>query len=144
LGQTVFTSAAASQAMWTTAQHCASPVPSTADHLTITTWPDCAGGVTSKLIVIAGGTHAWAGANPANSAPFLGVPSPYFSATGVFSGLVAPPAPPSVGGIAEQPDVAALPSTSASGRDYTVYVLVAAVACVMAAAGASGWRTRRT
>jgi hypothetical protein len=46
-----------------------------------------------------------------------------------------------VGGIAEQPDVTALPATVASpGRDYTVYILGAAVALGAAAAGAVGWR----
>lgn len=90
LSGTDFTSAAASQAMWTTAQHCGKPVRSTGDHLTITTWPRCAGGTTTRQIVIAGGTHAWAGADPADSADFLGAPSPYFSATGAFTDLVAP------------------------------------------------------
>lgn len=84
LSGTNFTSAAASQAMWTTAQHCASPSHSSGDHLTITTWADCAGSTTTKQVVIAGGTHAWPGADPANSADFLGAPSPYFSATQVF------------------------------------------------------------
>lgn len=48
--------------------------------------------------------------------------------------------PASVGGIAEQPDVTALPPTAASsGRDYTGYILVAALAFVLAV----GWRKRR-
>ena len=84
LSGTNFTSAAASRAMWTTGQHCASPSQSSGDHLTITTWADCAGGTTTKQVIIAGGTHAWAGADPANSADFLGAPSPYLSATQVF------------------------------------------------------------
>ena len=142
--QTVFTSAAASQAMWTTAQHCASPVPSTADHLTITTWPACAGGVASKLIVIAEGTHAWAGADPAKSAPFLGVPSPYFSATGVFSDLVAAPAPASVNGIAEysqlEPDEAAARHHSSTANTLAFAALAAGGALLLAA---GGWYARR-
>ena len=88
---TNFTSAAASQAMWTTGQHCGSPSHSSGDHLSITTWAGCAGGTTTQQIVIAGGTHAWAGADPANSADFLGAPSPYFSATDAFTDLVTAP-----------------------------------------------------
>ncbi|MBI5285723.1 MAG: thrombospondin type 3 repeat-containing protein, partial [Chloroflexi bacterium] len=49
-----------------------------------------------------------------------------------------------VGGIAEQPDVIALPSAAASpGRDYTLYILGGAVAFIVAAAGAAGWHKRR-
>jgi hypothetical protein len=56
--------------------------------------------------------------------------------------LVAAPA--SVGGIAEQPDLTALPSVaSSSGHGYTVYILGAAVALIAAAGGAAGWRKRR-
>lgn len=87
LSGTNFTSAAASQTMWTTAQRCASPAVSSADHLTITTWSGCADGTTTTQIVIAGGTHAWAGADPANSADFLGEPSPFYSATATFAAL---------------------------------------------------------
>lgn len=51
----------------------------------------------------------------------------------------------SVGGIAEQPDVTALPSTAMySRRDYKVYVLGAVVAFIVAVAGAAGWRKRGT
>ena len=91
LSGTDFTSAAASQAMWTTGQHCGSPSHAGGDHLTITTWTGCAGGSTTQQVVIAGGTHAWSGADPANSADFLGEPSPYFSATGAFTDLVTAP-----------------------------------------------------
>lgn len=87
---TNFTSAAASQAMWTTAQHCGTPVASSDVHLSITTWSGCTGATTTKQIIIAGGTHAWAGANPADSADFLGEPSPYYSATAAFSALATP------------------------------------------------------
>jgi hypothetical protein len=48
-----------------------------------------------------------------------------------------------VGGIAEQPDVAALPSAASSGRDYTAYILgatVAFLAAVMLRAGAGSGR----
>jgi NHL repeat len=56
-----------------------------------------------------------------------------------------PPFSSSVGGIAEQPDVAALPSAAASsGRDHMAYLLGAAGAFLMAAALAAGWRMRRT
>ncbi|MBI5283720.1 MAG: hypothetical protein HY874_01370 [Chloroflexi bacterium] len=49
-----------------------------------------------------------------------------------------------VGGIAEQPDVTALPSAAASsGRNHARYILGAAVALIVAAAGAAGWRKRR-
>jgi hypothetical protein len=58
-----------------------------------------------------------------------------------MAALSAPP--PSVGGIAESPDVTALPSTtSSSGRDYTFYIASAAVAILMLAAG-GGWWLRR-
>jgi hypothetical protein len=59
-----------------------------------------------------------------------------------FAVPCSPAAPPSVGGMAEQPDLAALPSAASSGRDYTLYILGAAVA-LLAAAGAAGWRRRR-
>jgi MYXO-CTERM domain-containing protein len=49
------------------------------------------------------------------------------------------PAP--VGGVAEQPDVATLPS--ASGRDHGPYILGGAVVLLIAA-GAAGWRKRRS
>lgn len=84
---TNFTSAAASQARWTTAQRCGAPTSATSDHLTITTWSGCADGTTTEQVVIAGGTHAWPGADPADSADFLGEPSPHFSATGAFTEL---------------------------------------------------------
>lgn len=90
---TGFTSAAASQALWTSAQGCGPGVASTSDHLAITTWPDCADDTESELVVIEGGTHAWAGADPARSADFLGEPSPFFSATGVFTDFAASPRP---------------------------------------------------
>ena len=86
--QTDYVSAAASQALWTAGQGCTGSSPSTQDHLTITTWTGCAGGTTSRLIVISGGTHAWPGADPATSADFLGEPSPYLSATDVIADLV--------------------------------------------------------
>lgn len=85
LSQTDYTSAAESQALWTTAQGCGPATTNAEEHLTITTWADCADGTTTQLIVIAGGTHAWAGADPANSADFLGEPSLYFSATAAFT-----------------------------------------------------------
>lgn len=91
--RTDFTSAAESQALWTSAQDCAAAVPSTDDHLTITTWPDCADDTETRLVVIEGGTHAWAGADPAQSAAFLGSPSPFFSATSAFTDLVTSPRP---------------------------------------------------
>jgi hypothetical protein len=50
----------------------------------------------------------------------------------------------SVGGIAEQPDVARLPSAASSDRDYTTYIFGAVIASIVAAAGAAGWRMRRT
>jgi hypothetical protein len=51
--------------------------------------------------------------------------------------------PPGVGGIAEQPDVASLPSAASSGPDYTAYVLGAFIVLIVAAAGAVGWRKWR-
>ncbi len=53
------------------------------------------------------------------------------------------PSSPSVGGIAEQPDASVLPWAAASGRDYTGYIFGAAVAIIVAAGGAVGWRRRR-
>lgn len=54
-----------------------------------------------------------------------------------------PPPPPSVGGIAEQPEVAAPPSAAAaSGRNYTMQILGVAGA-VLAALGAGAWATLR-
>ncbi|MBI5285327.1 MAG: hypothetical protein HY874_09560 [Chloroflexi bacterium] len=51
----------------------------------------------------------------------------------------------SVGGIAEQPDVTALSTAAASsGGDSAVYMLGAAGALMVAAAGAVGWRKWRT
>lgn len=88
---TNFTSAAASQALWTSGQGCDAPASSLGDHLTITTWPGCADGTTTRQVVIEGGTHAWPGADPANSADLLGEPSPYFSATSVFTDLATAP-----------------------------------------------------
>lgn len=49
----------------------------------------------------------------------------------------------SVGGVAEHPDVTALPLAAASGRDYSGYILGAAVAFAVTAVGATGWRRRR-
>jgi hypothetical protein len=53
--------------------------------------------------------------------------------------------PASVGGVAEHPDLAALPSPAASSsHNYTAYILGAAVALmVVVAAGAAGRRNRR-
>ena len=54
-----------------------------------------------------------------------------------------PGAAAAVGGIAEQPDLAALPPAVApSARTYTVYIFWAVV-CIVAAAVAAGWRGRR-
>ena len=51
--------------------------------------------------------------------------------------------PASVGGVAEEPEVTALPSAaSVQGRDYTVYILDVAVA-ILIAAGVSAWSRRR-
>lgn len=51
--------------------------------------------------------------------------------------------PPAAGALAEQPDLAALTSaTATSGRNVTVYILVAAVAFTAAAVGAARWRRR--
>jgi hypothetical protein len=47
-----------------------------------------------------------------------------------------------VGGIAEQPDVTELPSATASGRDYTPYIIGVVIASVVVVVGAAGWRTR--
>jgi hypothetical protein len=59
------------------------------------------------------------------------------------TGSITVTAAQSVGGIAEQPDVAALPSaTASSGRDYTPGIV--AVVVFLAAAGAAVWRRRRT
>ncbi len=59
--------------------------------------------------------------------------------------FAVPCASPSVGGVAEQPDLAALPSgRSMSGRSDTIPVAAAGVAFAAAlAAGAAGWRKRR-
>ncbi len=51
--------------------------------------------------------------------------------------------PPSIGGIAEQPDVATLPSAGNSRRHYTAVALGATLAGIVAAAGVVGWRRRR-
>ena len=72
---TDFPSAAASQALWTAGQHCGSPTQVTAEHLTTTTWSGCAGGTTTKQIIIEGGNHAWPGTASG---------SPYLSATQVL------------------------------------------------------------
>jgi hypothetical protein len=58
--------------------------------------------------------------------------------------VYTPGALPSVGGVAERPDVATLPAAAASsGHDYTRYALGAAAAFAVAATGAVGWRTKR-
>jgi hypothetical protein len=50
----------------------------------------------------------------------------------------------SVGGVAEQPDVAASPAVGASsGGEYARYALGAGVAAIVAAVGAAGWRRWR-
>jgi hypothetical protein len=70
--------------------------------------------------------------------------SAYFQFT---SDRVIVPAPPpsSVGGIAEQPDIATRPAAAESSSNHsTVFVVGAAAALFAAAAGAMGWRTRRT
>jgi len=52
--------------------------------------------------------------------------------------------PASVGGIAEQPDVTASPSSSASsGRDHKVYFPGVVAVLMVAVAGTAGWRKRR-
>jgi len=56
---------------------------------------------------------------------------------------ILPNAPVSVGGIAEQPVVTALPLVTESGRDYAAYVLGAAAALVAGLAGAAGWQVCR-
>ncbi len=48
--------------------------------------------------------------------------------------------PGSVGGIAQSPDVAALPSAVSPGREYTRYILGGALALMVTAVGAVGWR----
>jgi len=54
------------------------------------------------------------------------------------------PPPPSVGGIAEPPDLTALRSTAASSaRSHGSYFVGAGVALVVEVAGAVGWRRRR-
>ena len=70
---------------------------------------------------------------------FLG--SPF---TQCWFGVSCAALPPSVGGIAEQPDPASLPSArSASGRSSTIPVAAAGVAFAAAlAAAAAGWRKR--
>ena len=45
----------------------------------------------------------------------------------------------SVGGIAEQPDVTALPSASSSDRNYTAYI----PGVIVLVAGIGGWYVRR-
>lgn len=87
LSGTKFTSASSSQAMWTKSQRCATLQRSTAGYLTTTVWPRCAGSTTTKQVVISGGTHAWPGARPADSADLLGEPSPHYSATAAFVSL---------------------------------------------------------
>ena len=59
-----------------------------------------------------------------------------------YDGVALPPV--SVGGIAEQPDMTALPSAASSGRDYMAYIFGASVAFIVVAAGAAGWRRWRT
>ncbi|MBI5285650.1 MAG: hypothetical protein HY874_11205 [Chloroflexi bacterium] len=56
-----------------------------------------------------------------------------------------PPTPPplAVGGIAEQPDVTALSSAAASGRDYTLYILGAGTVLIVAGTGAVAAHQRR-
>ena len=76
--------------------------------------------------------------------PGVCLPLYTFTAGGIHVANLAVP-PPVIGGIAEPPDVTALPSaTAASGRNYTGYALGAAVAFVAAVAAAAGWRKRRT
>jgi hypothetical protein len=50
---------------------------------------------------------------------------------------------PSVGGIAEQPDVAALPARTSSGGDPMAYTLGGAALALVAVIGAGSWYVRR-
>jgi Periplasmic copper-binding protein (NosD) len=93
-----------------------------------------------RVYVLQDGVWDFVGGTVDTVAMTLTVQLSHFSTYGAFAQLSAPV---SVGGIAEQPDVSALPpATSSSGRDYTPYILGAAVA-FLATAGAAGWRRQR-
>ena len=85
-----YLSVAAEQAKWTTAERCGPSTTTKAAHLTTTVWSDCAGGTTSTLIVIAGGSHSWPGADPSTVGPNAVAPSTYLSATQVVVDALAP------------------------------------------------------
>ena len=67
--------------------------------------------------------------------------SAYFQFT---SDRVIVPGPASVGGIAEQPDLTVLPASArSSAHNRTIYVVGAAIALALGAAGVASWRRRR-
>ncbi len=94
-----------------------------------------------QVYVLQDGSWSFVGGTVDTSAMTLTVQLSHFS---TYGGLAPLSALVSVGGIAEQPDVTALPSAAASsGREYTPYVLGAAVALFVAAVGVAGWYVRR-
>lgn len=113
------------------------------------TYGACAQNADVQLYAIDGGGHTWPGSPYTSSqigAPLLGYTTNQISANDLmwtfFSAhpLAAPPA--SVGGIAESPDVAALPTAAASGRDHHKAYIVGAVFTFLLAACVAAWRTR--
>ncbi|MBI5284594.1 MAG: hypothetical protein HY874_05815 [Chloroflexi bacterium] len=61
---------------------------------------------------------------------------------GLALGVSAPP-PSAVGGIAEAPDVTALPAQTTSAGNRTAYALGGAIAAALAIVAAGGWAARR-
>jgi polyhydroxybutyrate depolymerase len=106
-------------------------------------YDSCARGATVELYAVDGGGHTWPGSF---NVPSLGYTTHQISATDLIWAFFSahPLTPASVGGVAESPAAATLPSTRDSiGGGGPAGVFVAAVLVTMAALGAGGWFARR-
>jgi polyhydroxybutyrate depolymerase len=106
-------------------------------------YPSCASGADVELYAVIPGGHTWPGG--AADLPDLGYTTRQISATDLmWSFFVAHPMPtssaPSVGGIAQLPDAATLPSSGAAAQRLTLGVGGFAA---LAVAIAGGWCVRR-
>lgn len=108
-------------------------------------YDSCARGATAELYGVDGGGHTWPGAV---DAPQLGYTTHQISATDLIWAFFSEHplgTPASVGGVAEQPDATALPSTTSAASNHgRAYALGGAAVVAVAVIGAGAWRVRRT
>jgi len=109
------------------------------------TYGSCPGGAVVQLYAVDGGGHTWPGSF---DLPSLGYTTHQIIATDlIWAFFAAHPfaAPPSVGGIAEQPDAAVLTPSSITGSQGRADVRRAAEAALaIAGVAVGGWMLRRS